>query len=103
MKHEVKIPKRLKMGGHNYSILQSKRTTDSLEDISYWGRHSHRFRHLELNNTASSEQLSETFIHETLHAIDNVYLNDSLEEKQIANLSEGLFQVLEQLGVRFVK
>jgi len=46
--------------------------------------------------------MQEGFIHEILHAVNQVYLNAQIEQEDtIEPLAEGIWQVLEQLGIQF--
>jgi len=102
--YEIKIPDVIKIGGFDYSVVHSKENDIELKDANLWGSHSERLRRIELNTEASSQQKSATFIHECLHAIDTVYLNGQIDDhKIIRGLESGLHQILEQLGVRFVR
>ncbi len=103
MKYEVKIPKRLKIGGFDYRVRTDKRTAGELDAEAKWGSHRPTTRELLVGTTASPQQISATFIHECLHAVDSVYADYSLSEAQTRSLSGGLHQILEELKVRFVK
>ena len=102
MRHIVKIPKRLKIGGFDYRVRVDKRTSSELEADVKWGSHRPTTREILVGTVSPSQQISATFIHECLHAVDSVYMNASLSESQNNSLSSGLHQILEQLGVRFV-
>ena len=103
MKHDVKIPKRLKIGGFDYKIRTNKSTSRGLGADGKWGRHRPTTREILIDIETSTSQVSVSFIHECLHAIDSIYGNACLSERENESLSNGLHQVLEQLGVRFVK
>lgn len=101
---EVKIGETIKVGGYDYEIRCSEEGDEDLESRNEWGEHSSYFKRVTLRSKSSPQQFSETFIHEALcHAVDHIYLNDSLSENQVAVISNGIHQILEQLGVRFVK
>lgn len=100
---EIKIPRGLKIGGFNYKIRTDKRTLSGLGAEGKWGSHRPASREILIDTSAPSQQVSASFIHECLHAIDSVYADYCLSETQNKSLSSGLHQVLEQLKVRFVK
>ena len=54
-----------------------------------------------INQTAQVKDAC--FIHELLHAIDDVYNNAALPEEQIHRLSEGLYQVIIDNPLIFTK
>ena len=47
------------------------------------------------NEPYVKEKLSEIILHEILHCIDYVYNNDSLDERQVESLTNGLYQVFK--------
>ena len=101
--YEIKIPKEIKVGGSDYTIKVDDVTLSYLKDHSNRGECSHRNRIIGLDNSQSPQDFSETFIHECCHAVDTIYCNDELSEWQIRGIASGLHQILEELGVRFVK
>ncbi len=102
--HEVTIPDTMKIGGFDYTILHNNETDKELEDIGNYGAHSEILRRIEISTRISPQQKSLVFIHEILHAIDDIYLAREINnDGTIKKLANGLFQALEQLGVRFVK
>ena len=46
-------------------------------------------------NKYPQERKEECFMHELIHAVDCVYNNNELEEKQVHRLSQGMYQVLK--------
>lgn len=103
MKHEVKIPKRITIGGFSYRARTDKHTSKELQADGNWGRHRPNTREILIDSEASPQQISASFLHECLHAIDGVYCDYCLTETQNKCLASGLHQVFEQLKVRFVK
>jgi hypothetical protein len=99
---DIKIPKKIKVGGFDYKVFCRGEFNANLEDTNDWGECSGRYREIRLTTNATPQQYRSTFIHETIHAVNQVYVNNELTEFQITLLTNGLFQVLEQLGVRFV-
>ncbi len=103
MKYDIPIPKRIKVGGLDYRIVMGRAVTIDLRDRKLWGEHSGNMREIRLSMDApSTQQLSDTFFHEILHAVDAVYNSDGLEERENVVLAHGLQQVFDQLGIRFV-
>ncbi len=97
---KIKIPKTIKVGGFDYRI-----TFDLVNDEegSKWGWWRNFPQEIELSKEAPEQRRSHTFIHELLHAIDDTYLGNKLSEDEVIGLTTGLHQILEQLGIRFVK
>jgi len=100
---EIPLPEMIKVGGFNYTIKVDAENDTLLTDNGNWGEHSGRQRVLRILSTAPAQQFSETFLHEVLHAIDCVYHYNGLNNEDVTALSNGLFQVMEELGIRFVK
>lgn len=100
---KVVIPACIKVGGFDYSIKADSENDVELKDNDNWGEHSGRLRQIRIQSDCTPQQFSQTFLHEILHAIDTVYQGVKLSNEEITSLSSGLFQVLEQLDVRFVK
>ena len=100
---EIPLPEMIKVGGFNYTIKVDAENDTLLTDNDSWGEHSGRQRVLRILSTAPEQQFSKTFIHEVLHAIDMVYQSNKLNDEEVSAISNGLLQVLEELGIRFVK
>ncbi len=103
---EIEIPDNLKIGGHEYKI-QCSQEEDAILDAQppagWWGRHSEANRIIVIHSKASPTQQSRTFLEEAGHAINNVYSGNAIEHDKVKDYAEGLLQLFEQLGVRFVK
>lgn len=86
----------LDVGGHRVGVFFD----DTADMDGYAGRYFSRSKRINVSNRALSDsELTQNFIHEITHVIDEVFLNNSLSEEQINGLSQGLTQVLPQLGL----
>ena len=91
------IPGRLKVGGHTYTVKMGHRFT---EVGNLCGQADHQELEIRVatqtqsNNPRPQSMIDETFLHEALHCVDQVYNNHSLSEEVIDRLSEGLYAVL---------
>jgi hypothetical protein len=101
--HEIKIPKTIKIGGFDYKIEMTEEARADLDSRNRHGEHASVLRRIRIRPNDLPQQTSQTFLHEVVHAIDDIYLDYSLEEKEVGQLANGLLQVFEQLGVRFTK
>lgn len=82
---EINIPKKLKIGGHIYSIIYSDH-----EDIDGDCGQSNRSRNtIKIRNDLPKSQQQETLLHEILHAI-----NYDLSEETVDFLSMALYAIL---------
>ena len=100
---EIKIPKEVKVGGIDYEVKIDSQTDRELADCSLNGSSSELLRRIEVSSTLNAQCLSETFIHEFCHAVNNIYCDSHILEPDIDGISHGIHQILEELGVRFVK
>ena len=96
---KIKIPDSVKVGGHKYRIIldNSKR----LIDESTYGEVNHRKQEIRITANRPASQRREALLHEFLHCIDKVYNRESIEEKVVTHLAEGLNQVFDELGIDF--
>jgi hypothetical protein len=103
MKYEVTIPKKLKIGGFDYSIEMNDRYNQELRSNHNQGECSHTIKRITIISELSPQQMNETFLHELVHAVDGVYCNYKLTEDEVAQLGNGFLQIFEQMGIRFVR
>ena len=93
----MKIPEKLKVGGMHYKIIDNYKFKET--ELMGQAVHSQNEIRLSSKDTYNQEypqqKKEECFVHEMLHAIDNVYNNSDTEEKVIHRLSQGLYQVLQ--------
>ena len=100
---EMKLPKKIKVGGHWIDV----KTRPSLDNGNTSGYYLYRTNLILLADkviedpdskkllTPSVQSKQITFLHELIHAIDFIYNSNSLSEKEIDRLSEGIYQVLK--------
>ncbi len=96
----MKIPKILKIGGHQYKIIFPHIFTerfDRVGDIDYSKKIIRIARDCG-NEKRVDSAITVTFIHEVLHAIDDLTGHEMFSgnngEKLVEALSEGIYQVL---------
>ncbi len=99
---EIQIPEVIKVGGLDYRILCDEMTTQRLRGANLYGQSDSYSQEIRLVNDTTPQRLMGIFIHEILHAVDNVYNDGDLEEKVNSVLASGLLQVFEQLNIRLV-
>lgn len=101
---EVKIPKSIKIGGFDYKVVTGLETSRLLSDgDGAWGKCQNALLQILFDENMTPEQFANTFIHEILHAVTYVYMGGKcLNDEQITGLANGLHQIFEQLGVRFI-
>jgi hypothetical protein len=106
----MKIPQKLKVGGRDYRIYYPHIFSDS--SLPHYGLHDSGGQTIkisqkdEFNVNRNDQSILHTFIHETLHAIDNVFNGGRLTgwekgEETINQLAEGLMQVIRDNKLDF--
>lgn len=88
----MKIPKEVKIGGLTYKVIQNYIFT---ERVDLRGQCDNTAQEIRLMGKISQESIEQTFFHELLHAIDNVYNAYKLDDDTTERLSQGLYQVLK--------
>ncbi len=94
----MKIPNKIKVAGHWYKI---KWDDKGLAKEYLIGQTNNDFKEIRLcryyksKRARAKSEIEETFMHEILHTVDRHYNNDSLSEKAVNRLSQGLYQVLK--------
>lgn len=100
--NEVNISKGIQVGGFRYAVDTSEKAHRDLLADHDAGQCDCRNKVISLDYDESPEQISKTFIHEVIEAVNHVYCNDKVEHEKIQQLSFGIHQVCESLEVRFV-
>jgi hypothetical protein len=95
MRDKILVPKRIYLGVHEFHIEFNK----LLIDAQSFGRTSHSSECIQLNPTNTEAQNNVSFWHEFMHAISAQQLGANLQEAEICCLSEGVANILKQLGI----
>lgn len=105
MKHEIKIPRQVKLYELICLIKHGEAITAELQEKKYYGLFlkDKNARYILLDASQGSSDLSNTFIHECLEFINQSTLDRELKHRHMVAISNGLHQIFEQLGIRFVK
>lgn len=99
----MKIPKQVKVAGYTYKVKYYKILPykDANEEMGHCDNNNLEIRIAThdpgTNQKLPRQFLEQTFLHELLHAIDNAYNANKLEEEQVVRLSEGLYQVIKEI------
>lgn len=99
----IKIPKKIKVGGYDYKIEISEYNDKELDSDCRIGDHSGSLKRIRIKTNLSPQVFSAVVIHEITHAVDNAYSGGSLTESQVTAIENGFLQVFEQMGLRFVR
>lgn len=94
----MKIPKKVKIGGHIYKVDEDYKFIER-SDLQGLCDHYQRAIFITPFDTNGSKRertgIEETFIHELIHCVDEIYNGKKLEEETVKRISEGLYQVLK--------
>ena len=94
----MRVPSSIKIGGLTYKVIKNFKFSkkDGSNYKIFIGDANHKNLEIRLStNGISREKVEETFLHEVLHCVDDIYNNNSLSERSINSLSCGLYQVLK--------
>jgi hypothetical protein len=100
---EVKISGGIKVGGFDYSVDTSDKAHRMVQGNNNFGECDLRNHVISLDSDYNAPMLSKTFIHEFLEAVNCTYCDCKVEHERLEQLSYGIHQVMESLGIRFVK
>ena len=96
---KVRIPSRIKIGGHWVKIFYEDKLYDN---HAKYGQS--RFAECEIalqDRDMSDSRKAHTLLHELMHFIDNTYNNYKLGEDDIDALATGIHTLLVDLGIEF--
>ena len=93
----MKIPKKLKIGGHEY-IVRIAPVTDKAKGANNWGRTYHATNEILIDKELSTTKQEETFIHEVVHCIEH-FMESNSKESHVSRFSNGLYQALKDNGL----
>ncbi len=100
---EVDITKGIKVGGFDFTVDMSDRAHKMLRADSDLGQCDLENHVISVMCDMAPQTTSKVFIHEIIEAVNHIYCNNKIEHEKIQQLSFGLHQVCESLGVRFGK
>lgn len=98
---QIDISKGIKVGGHTYKVKSGERINERLKEGNYYGRCYYKEKEVLIDDSQEHGQVSNSIIHEVVHAIDNEF-DTKLSESQVKRLSNGLHQVMSEWDVQFV-
>ncbi len=98
----IEVPKTIQVGGFGVTVDFVNHDMD-LHSRRRYGESDFVVKLIKVESRYSPEQTSQTFIHELLHQVDDIYNNDALGDECIDRLAQGLWQVFKQLGINFVQ
>lgn len=91
----MQIPEKVKVLGHDYTILMV-----DLNETDQFGTMNQNTLTIRLNKNKAQSQINETLLHEIIEAL-NHDLEIGLEHHQISEIEAGLYQVLKDNKLHF--
>lgn len=85
----MKIPNKLKIGGHNYKVIQTS-------DLDNMGETHYKKCKILIDNTMTQSQKEATLIHEALHAMNTTLGGQQMSHALLDSLSEQMYQFLSE-------
>jgi hypothetical protein len=98
---KIDVTKGIKVGGFTYAVKLDEDAYHLLIGENNYGHCDNRNKIIRINNKDTEIEISETFLHEMMEAINKVYLVGELDHVKLSQISLGIHQVMESLGVRF--
>lgn len=93
-----KLPKKIKVGRHSYSV----KYMEEIEEGKLLGVCYLDDKRIEVAMEKGQREAESTILHEMLHAISEEY-DLNLSEKRVIQLEKGLFETLERNGWKITK
>ena len=90
---KLKLPKQVKIAGLTYEI-QLKDDIHQKEGLSGDARYTEQVIRIQ-SRDYHHETVEQTFVHEVVHVLDHIYLNDKLTEDQVDALANGIYAFLK--------
>ena len=84
------IPKKLKLGPYEYKV----KCLNGDEEDEFWGRHHLEELEIRVKKGLAQPHAAIVYLHEVLHAMDEIYCGKGLEEEQIHSLAYALYDFL---------
>jgi hypothetical protein len=97
----VDISKGIKVGGFDYTVDTGDRAFRMVDADGDYGQCDNQNHIISLNTKVDVPLLSKVFLHEVIEAVNYIYCDNKIEHEKIQQLSFGLHQVCESLGLRF--
>ena len=99
VKIKVKIPQKIKIGGHWVSIFYEDKLMDNHSKMGQA-----RFPECEIaiqERDASESRKTASLLHELVHWLDHTYNNFQLDEVKTDALANGIHTLLIDMGIQF--
>ena len=99
---KVDVSNGFELGCFHYTVVNGDNTNKELFARERYGEHSSTQRLVRVSTQYSPDQYYNTFIHELIEAVNDVYCNSKIKHDEVTTLANGLSQVFKSMGLMFV-
>ena len=97
----VDVSKGFDLGCFHYQVKDDDEATEDLRSRSRYGECSWQRQIIRVSNEFAPEQYHNTFLHEAIEAVNEVYCNGKVKHDEITNIANGLAQIFMSLDIQF--
>jgi len=97
----IDVSKGFELGCFHFEVENGKETDASLRERKRYGECSFLNHELRISQEYSPDQYHNTFQHELIEAVNEIFCSGRIKHEEIVTLANGLAQALKSLGVNF--
>ena len=90
----MNIPKSVKVGGQTFKVIKDYVFTERVDINAQCDSDYNEIKLGQLWREKCRTRQEDIFLHEIIHAVDNIYNGNKLQEEDVVNIGQGLYQVL---------
>jgi len=94
----MKIPNKIKIGAYDVKIVFPYVFTERSDRYGYYSETSKKICITDKDSNGSELNralIEQILLHEILHAVDDIYNGSNVDERDITNIAQGLYQALK--------
>ena len=99
---EIDVSRGFELGCFHYGVRSEQEDTEELRARQRFGEAMLSRHFIRVSTEFEPAQYHNTFIHESIEAINEIYCNGKIKHDEITNCANGLAQIIKSLGVLFV-
>ena len=97
----IDVSKGFDLGCFHYIVEDDEGTQKNLEERSRYGECSCTRCIIRVSTKHNPDHYHNTFLHEMVEAVDEVYGNGKMKHDEITNIANGMSQALKSMGIMF--
>ena len=98
---EIDVSKGFELGCYHFDVKDDDVTTTDLRGRSRYGECSLQTSCIRISRDFSERHYHNTFLHELLEAVNEVYCNGKMRHDDITNCANGLSQAFQSIDIVF--